>query len=162
MKFRSLALALLVVLAGCNAFAPPPEDDAQPKVFRSVFVTNEDTVPHTVDVVVLHDGDIVYWTVERIEAKRPASETNFTFDIVDSARITSPAIENTTRQYVVLLRLENQTSGVRYDVPETRLSECYSIGAKIQGGTIRGPIVSHWNDDIHDYCAEPWNETTSV
>lgn len=159
MRLPALALAVCVVLAGCGAFAPPPEEPREPSVFRSVIVTNEDAVAHTVDVVVLSNGSVVYWTTERIEAKRPASETNFTFDVVDNAVVASSVIENTTRRYKVLVRLDNRTNDVRYAPDEAELDDCYSIGATIRDGQLHGPVVHHWNDEMRDYCAEPSDRT---
>lgn len=159
MRLPALALAICVVLAGCGAFAPQSEEPREPSVFRSVIVTNEDTVARTVDVVVLLNGSVVYWTTERIEAKRPASETNFTFDIVDNAVVAPPVIANTTRRYEVLIRLGNHTSGVRYAPDEAELDDCYSIGATIRDGQLHGPLVHHWNDKMRDYCAEPSDRT---
>lgn len=157
--FPALALAVCVVLGGCGAFAPQSGEPREPSVFRSVIVTNEDTVAHTVDVVVLHNGSVVYWTSKRVEAKRPANETNSTFDVVDNAVVAPSVIENTTRRYEVLIRLDNRTNGVRYALDETELDDCYSIGATIRDGQLRGPVVHHWNDDMRDYCAEPSDRT---
>ena len=155
MRLPALALAACVVFAGCGAFAPQPEEPSKPLVFRSVIVTNEDTVAHTVDVVVLHDGEIVYWTTKHVEAKEPPTD-NRSFAIQHSTAVAPPAIENTTRRYEVLIRLDNRTNGVRYSPEEGKLDDCYSIGTAIWGGQLRGPVIHHWDDD---YCAEPSNLT---
>ncbi|UPV74024.1 hypothetical protein M0R89_15980 [Halorussus limi] len=151
----ALALAALLALAGCSSLtsqSDAPDTPEEPPVFRSVSVNNYDNQSHTVEVVVLHDGAVVHWATRRVAGKEE-NETLGT--VVHSADVHPPEIENTTRRYTVLVRLDNRSSGERYHLPADQLSECYSVGAAIRDGELDGPIVHHWNDDLHDYCANP-------
>lgn len=129
MRLAPIALALLVALSGCNALGPTTEEAPEkPQVFRSVIVDNYDDEPHTVDVVVLHDGDIVYWTTRHLAAR-----SNRT---VDGAVVAPPEIENTTREYTVMVRLHDETTGVRYPPREKYQDDCYSVGVQIRDGEL--------------------------
>lgn len=148
-----LALAVLVVLAGCSALPVTQDQPAErenPPVFRGVEVVNEDSASYTVDVVILHNDTVVYWTRRHVEGREG--------NVLHGATVAPPVVENTTREYTVLIRLNNSTEGVRYrlDVP---LPDCYSVGAQIMDGELVGPAVHSWNDDVYDTCAEPWNRS---
>lgn len=153
----ALALAALLAFAGCSSLAPrtdAPETPEEPPVFRSVTVDNYDNQSHTVEVVVLHEGDVVHWTTRQVAGKEK-DETRGT--VVHGATVHPPEIENTTREYTVLVRLDNRSSGERYDLRTGQLSECYSVGAVIRDGELDGPVVRHWND-LYDYCSDPTTE----
>lgn len=158
-QFAFVALIALVVLAGCGALPitqeQPDEPDQRehPPVFGSVEVINEDNRSYAVDVVILHDDSVVYWTTRQVEDREG--------NVLHEATVDPSAVENTTREYTVLIRLNNSTEGVRYqlDVP---LPDCYSVGASVQDGELVGPRLLIWHDDVHDHCAEPWNRTTAT
>lgn len=145
MRALPFAVALLVALAGCSALAPSTNDPPdEPQIFRGVVVDNYDDIAHTVDIVILHDGNIVYWTTHRLGAA-----SNHT---IDGFSLTPPGIENTTREYTVLIRLDNRTTGVRYPPRDAYQGDCYSVGADIRDGELTGPVTSHWADR---YCSKP-------
>lgn len=150
----ALSLAALLALAGCSVVGPDARSttDEEPSIFRSFAVNNYDNRSHTVEVVVLHDDSVVYWTTRHVEGKRH-DETLGT--VVDGAVVDPPEIENTTRRYTVLVRLDDRSTGVRYELRENRTSDCYSMGVEIRDGELHGPSVHHWNDDSGDYCADP-------
>ncbi|NHX37120.1 MULTISPECIES: hypothetical protein [Halolamina] len=144
-------LSVLVLLAGCAGPASTPAVEDESSVLRDVYVTNRDDVSHTVDIVVLHNETVVHWTTRTLSAR--------TEHAVDTARIAPPEIANTTRSYTVMIRVDNGTDGVRYDLDDRSLPACYSIGADVRDGTVEGPAIAHWNDDLYDYCGRPSNGT---
>lgn len=150
---RSLAflLALLVVTAGCAAFSPDDEQSDEPQVIRSVVVANQDNSTHTVDVLITHNDSIVYWTSRTIRGRERVGR----YDVIHSAEIAPPVLVNTTRRYTVFLRLNNRTTGVRYNLSRNRLNDCYSIRSVIHDGELSGPGISHWNDELYNFCSDP-------
>ncbi|USZ67948.1 hypothetical protein NGM10_14590 [Halorussus salilacus] len=159
MRHRALvlcvALAALLVLAGCSAFAPVRGTDSgpdDPPVLRDLAVQNYDNTSHTVELVVLDDEEgVVHWTTREIEGK---SRDDTRGTVVDGAIVDPPSVANSTREYTVLVRLDSASDGVRYEVPPDGASDCYSLGVHIRDGKLTGPMTNHWNDD-HGYCSDP-------
>ncbi|WP_276247491.1 hypothetical protein [Haladaptatus sp. YSMS36] len=144
MDFHVLGVVFLVVLSGCGGLTGNDDStEGEPTVFRGVDITNRDTTAYTVDVAILHNESVVYWTTRHINA---SSER-----VHNGTAIRPPGIDNTTRDYTVLIRLNNETEGVRYETKEYA-SDCFSIGAEIQDGELTGPVEHNWNDD---YCSIP-------
>ncbi|MFW5934612.1 MAG: hypothetical protein ACOCQL_02040 [Halolamina sp.] len=141
---------MFVLLAGCAGPASTPDE---PSVLRDVYVTNRDDVPHTMDIVVLHDETVVHWTTRNLSTR--------TEHAVDTARVAPPEIANTTRPYTVMIRVDDATDGVRYDLDDRSLPACYSVGADIRDRELEGPAIAHWNDDLYDYCGRPSNATAA-
>ncbi|MFC6732625.1 MULTISPECIES: hypothetical protein [unclassified Haladaptatus] len=149
MDFRVFGVALLVVLAGCGGLGGTEEDGHPgPDVFADVYVANEDSKPYTVDILILHNGSIEHWSTQHIAASNES--------VTHGALIRPDGISNTTRDYSILIRLNNSSEGVRYET-EPYARECYGIGADIVDGELTGPIIMHHQER---YCTFP-NDTTS-
>jgi len=153
---KGMAIALLVVIllvSGCSMLDSGSQSEDRPSVVRGISVSNEDNQSHTVDIVVLHNDTVVYWTTRTIEGRMEHMGTT----VVDSAIVRPQIIENSTRTYTVLIRLDNNTQGVRYSMENYDFPKCTSLGAEIRDGEVLGPMISHWPDDK---CEYPWTRTT--
>lgn len=150
----SVALAVLLVLAGCSAFAPEggDSDPDEPPVLRDIAVQNYDNTSHTVDVVVLDEEGVVYWTTREIAGK---THDDALGTVIDSATVDPPSVANSTREFTVVVRLDGASDGVRYEVPPETASDCYTLAAEIRDGELHGPVIGHLNDDLYDYCPDP-------
>lgn len=154
MRALHLLVAFVVTCSGCAAVTTTSPHPTDQNVLRSVIVSNEDYIEHTVDVVILRDDQAVYWTSRTLGPRGSW--------YVHSVDIAPPEIANTTDRYTVLVRLDNRTNGVKFRPETGMLGECYSIGAKIWENRLTGPVIHHWNDDLHDYCSTPSNESTTT
>lgn len=118
-----LVLACLLVLAsGCSTFTPPSSSsDQNLGDFHGIYVANEDSVPHTVDVAVMHNDSLVYWTTRQLQGRDGGADSE--------TIITPPEITNTTRTYTVLLRIDNSTDGFQYTTGDEHA--CYGSSVEI-------------------------------
>jgi len=150
MKRKGMAIAFLVVIlfvSGCSMLDSGSQSEDRPPVIRDVFVMNEDNQSYKVDLVVLHDETVVYWTTRTVDGH-------------DTDRFSPQVLENTTKTYTLMVRLNNSSRGVRYSTEHwdflNSKNDCISIGVMIHDGTF-GPAYGGYPDD---QCEYPWTRTT--
>jgi hypothetical protein len=135
----SLALGLLVVfagLAGCAGLNPATgqQTDSQVQI-EEVYVNNEDREAHAVDIIVEKNETVAYWKTIRVNGTD--GNENGT-RISHGETIDSEAFDDAPGRYVVLVRLDNRTTGERIDVNEVA-GECGAASLQVEitdGGEI--------------------------
>ena len=126
-----LALGLLVVfaLAGCAGITSTADQPTDPHVrLDEVYVNNEDSAAHAVDVVVQRNGTVAYWDTVRVNGT-DGSENGTVISYGET--VESAAFGDAPGRYAVLVRLDDRTTGERIDVNEVA-GECDAVALQIE------------------------------
>lgn len=134
-----VALGLVVVLvglAGCAGVLPATDEGSGSQLrVEEVYVNNEDAEAHAVHVAIQRNETVAYWDTVRLNGT--SGSENGTL-VTHGEIIDSDAFGDAPGRYVVLVRLDNRTTGERLDVNEVA-GECDAVAVQVEirdGGKI--------------------------
>lgn len=119
-----LALAALLVLAGCSAPGSSPEQTAGEPTLGSVGIRNHDDRAHDVSVLIEHNGSIAHWETVHV----PARDGNS----LGSAVVASGTYVDQPGSYVVKAHLAESTTGSSLDLTDAAGADCAVVTIVIE------------------------------
>lgn len=125
----SVFLAGFAPLAGCTGVVTDTELEADSPIrVEEIYLNNEDSADHAVHVVIQRNETVAYWdTIELNGTDGTENGTRISY----GETIESETFGASPGRYAVLVRLDGQTSGKRFDVNE--LAEgCSTVSLQIE------------------------------
>lgn len=115
-----LAVAGLLVLAGCAGVIGGPEEDLR---LGGVEIRNHDAELHEITVVVEEDGEVVHETTRRVAGRQDGS--------VESVVVAPGQFADEPGEYVIYAQLGNSSSRERFSLTDVADDGCFVVQARI-------------------------------
>lgn len=124
----AILLVVFGTLAGCTAIPSDTESQTtSPIRLQEVYLNNEDSDDHVVDIVIQRNATVAYWDTIQINGTDAENGTEVSY----GETIESEAIGTSPGRYVVFVRLDNQTSGKRFAVNQ-RVEDCNAVSLQVE------------------------------
>jgi hypothetical protein len=125
----AIILVFFGTLAGCTGIPSDTESQTtSPVRLEEVYLNNEDSDEHAIDVVIQKNDSVAYWNAVKLNGT-DGSENGTQVSYGET--IESETIGASPGQYVVFVRLDDRTSGQRFDVNQ-RAGDCGAVSLQIE------------------------------